>query len=769
MLRQKGYSFINIIGLAVGLASVILILLWVKYEFSYDKANSNFERIYRLGQTQFYSSGPLNTFSMPGPMAARIKSDFPEIEEAFRFSYSGLIVRYEEKKFSEEVLYADKEIFNVFDIELIRGTKEDVFKDFNSVILSEEMAEKYFGSVDPVGKILTFNNKRSMKVSGVFKNMPQNTSLGFKMCIPFEHIEEDWGVDLTRWGWNSFGTYVLIKEGVSWEEAETKIKHFIPIATENEESTNELWLWPLKKIHLYRYSGGGMIKTIYMFILIAAVILVIACINFMNLATARSSKRSKEIGLRKVMGAYRKHVINQFLGESVLTAFLALIIAILMVNLILPSFNTLTEKDMVFNFTDPIVLGGLIGLTILTGVFAGSYPALFLSSFRPIIVLKGAINKGKSGSLFRKVLVVFQFTLSIALIISTIIITKQLYFIQNKDIGMRNENVIFLRMQGEVNSKFETVKPLLLQNPKIEHISRCNQLPFMIGSNSGSIGWDGKTEEEDVLVGFTFVDVDFEKVMSMEVLEGRYFSSEYGTDSSAAVLNENAVKVMGLENPVGSWLSWGENHRFNIIGVVKDYNFEHMSQEVSPMAIFNSGDRANFMLIKMNKADVKETIAFIEETWNTVFPNYPFAYTFMEDRYREMYTREEKSSELFKYFAILAIFISALGLFGLTSYLAEQKTKEIGIRKALGSSVFGIVQIMSKEFVRLIIIANVIAWPLTWYIGSQLLSNYAYRTKMSLWIFAAATAASFLIAFLTISYQSIKSGRAKPIDALRYE
>ncbi len=768
ILRQKGYSFINIFGLAVGLASVILILLWVKFEFSYDHPHKNLDRIYRLGQTQFYTSGPLNTFSMPGPLSAAVKENFPEIEDAFRFSYSGMILRYEEKKFSEEIVYADKELFSVLTVDFIAGDPNAIFDDYFSVVISEKIAKKYFGSGDAIGKVLKFSSNKNFKVSGVYKDIPLNTSLRFDVCIPFEHLEKDRDTKL-EYGWNSFGTYVLLKEGVAFEDANSKLQHFYPVASERPESTVELWLWPLTKIHLYRYSGGGMINTIYMFILIASIILIIACINFMNLATARSVKRSKEIGLRKVMGANRKHVVNQFIGESIFTSFLSLFVAILLVSLILPSFNLFTEKELVFSFADPIIVGGLLALTLFTGLIAGSYPALYLSSFKPIVVLKGFVSKGKSGAMFRKVLVVFQFTLSIVLIIGTIIIFKQLSFIQDRDIGLQNDNVIFIKMKGGVNEKFEVLKPILLTNPKIEYVSRTSSLPFMVGSNTGSISWDGKAEEEDILIGFSSVDYDFEKTMGMNMAEGRYFSDEYGTDSSTVVINENAAKVMGLENPVGSWLSWGEGSRFTIIGVVKDYNFEHMSQEISPLAIFKAPEYCQFILIKLNKSDVKATIASIEEKWDEVFPNYPFAYTFMEERYREMYTREEKTGELFKYFAFLAIFISSLGLFGLTSYLAEQKTKEIGIRKVLGSSVSGIVKIMSKEFIRLIIIANIIAWPLTWFLGSKMLDMYAYRTKMSIFIFIGATVISFLIAFLTISYQSIKAGRSNPIDALRYE
>jgi len=769
ILRQKGYSFINILGLAVGLAAAIIILLWVKFEFSYDKGNENLDRIYRVGQTQFYTSGPLHVFAMPAPLAAHMKADFPEVEDAFRFNNGGKIIRYEDKKFSEQILYADKEMFSVFNFDFIKGDPTKIFDDISSVVISEKMADKYFGNDNPIGKVLIFNDMKSFKVTGVIKDCPKNSSLRFDICIPFEHIGEDRDMDLTEYGWNSFGTYILLADGVSMETVNEKIEHYFQTVRNEPELNTTLWLWPLSKIHLYRYSGGGLITTIYMFIMIAAFILLIACINFMNLATARSTIRSKEIGLRKVLGANRKHIINQFIGESVFTSFLSLIFAILIVSLVLPAFNVITEKELVFSFTDPVILLGLIALTLFTGLVAGSYPSLYLSSFKPIAVLKGFASKGKSGANFRRVLVVFQFTLSIVLIIGTVIIVRQLDFLQNKDIGFNKENVVYIRMPGDVNSKFETIKPLLLQNPKVEYVSRSSDLPIMVGSNTGGMNWDGKEESEDFLIGITFVDVDFENTMGMKLTEGRFFSNEYSLDTSAVVLNENAVKVMGLEDPLGKWVDWGEDYRFHIIGIVKDYNFEHLSQEVSPLAIFNQGDNCNFLMIKINKSDVKSTIEFIEKTWNNVFPTIPFASTFLDESYREMYAMEEKSGELFKYFAILAILISSLGLFGLASYLAEQKTKEIGIRKVLGSSVGAIVLIMSKEFIKWIVVANVIAWPLTWFLGTKMLDMYAYRTKMSILIFIGAAFISFFIAFVTISYQAIKAGRSNPIDALRYE
>ncbi len=768
--KHLGFSAINIFGLALGLSIAVLILLWVKYEFSYNNMHEKKDRIYRLGQTQIYSSGPLKVYAMPGPLAAQIKADFPEIEDAFRCEYSPKTIRFNDKTFNEEILYSDKEIFNLFDFEFIRGDAETALSDFNSIVITDKMAKKYFNDDNPIGKILILNDLKSFKVSAVIKDSPKNSNLRFDFCIPFEHISEI-GFDYTVYGSNWIAIYVLLKEGANKEDVNAKIENYFKIVKNQPESTTTLWLWPLSKIHLYSPRGGGLIKTIRLFIAIAFFILIIACINFMNLATAKSTLRSKEIGLRKVLGAGRKNIIVQFFGESLLMAFLAMIVALFIVQLILPAFNLIAERELTFNFANTEIIGGIIILIIITGFIAGSYPALYLSSFRPITILKGIIVKGKSGAIFRKSLVVFQFSLSIILIIGSIIIYQQQKYLLSKDIGLDKDNVIVIRMQGEVNNKFNSLKPLLLQNPQIESVSRSSHLPIMIGSNTGSITWDGRDDDNDLLVGFTTVDNDFEKAVGFEMVEGRFFSDEYGTDSASVVLNESAVKFMNLKNPIGRWIQWGqgEEARFPVIGVVKDFNFENLSENVSPMALFYGQSRCRYIFIKSNNKNIIETANSIEATWNEVFPTYPFEYTLLNDRYVAMYASEEKTGSLFKYFTILAILISCLGLFGLASYMAEQKTKEIGIKKVLGASESNIVYKMAIEFIKWVIIANIIAWPISWYFGKQFLDQYANKSELGISIFIISGIASIIVALFTISYQSFKAAKENPINALRHE
>ena len=767
LLKHKGFSAINILGLAIGLTIAILILLWVKFEFSYDKMHVNKDRIYRLGQTQIYTSGPLRVFAMPGPLAAQIKADFPEIENAFRYIFNEKTIRFEDKKFNEVVAYTDEELFSILTVEFVNGTAHNALADVNSIVITDKMALKYFGSTDVIGKILILDDIKNFKVTAVIKELPKNSSFRCDFCIPFSHVRE-MGFDYTTYNSNWNSIYVLLAEGADMNTTGEKIKEYFKIVRNDPGITTTLWLWPLSKVHLYSPNGGGGIRTIRLFIIIAFVILIIACINFMNLVTAKSTLRSREIGLRKVFGAGRKNIIVQFFGESILTTILAMIVALIFVQLLLPSFNLIAERELIFNFADTDIMAGLIILIIITGLIAGSYPALYLSSFKPISILKGSVVKGKSGVIFRKSLVVFQFSLSIILIIGSIIIYNQQKHLLNKDIGMERENVIMIGMQGEVNNKYDAIKSLLLQTPNIASVSRASHLPIMIGSNTGSMTWEGREDDKDILIGFTFVDLDYQEALGMKMAEGRFFSKEFGTDSAAVVINESAAKVMGLNDPVGKWLAWGPNQKYKIIGVVNDFNFLHLSQEVSPMAMFYYTGQCRYLFIKANN-NIAETTKYIETSWNEVLPTYPFEYSMLDDKYKDMYASEEKTGTLFKYFTVLAIIISCLGLFGLASYMAEQKTKEIGIRKVLGSSESTIVYNMTLEFIKWVVIANLIAWPVSWYLGKQFLDQYAYRTGLSIIIFLFSGIISVIIAIITISYQSYRAARANPINALRHE
>ncbi len=772
LLRYKGYSFINIAGLAIGMACSILIMVWVAHELSYDRFNANSERLYRLVQTQYYSSGPLTTPCMPGVIGQDMVEQYPEVEDAFMFYFlSGTVVSFENMKFTENIRMADPGLFRMFDFDFISGDPATALNDINSIVISRKMAEKYFPGEDPIGKVLRFNDANDFKVTAVLENIRKNSSFRFDFCVPFQFLEE-MGHDLHRYGWNTYYSYIMLKEGVTEEVFEEKIlKHLQDQGDPEDESNIDLWLHPLNKIHLYSVRGGGAIQQVYILSIIAVFILLIACINFMNLATARSSKRAREIGLRKVVGATRGKLIVQFLTDSLLLSFISIILSALLVELAIPVFNILAARELSFNLLNPNNILLLLGVGLFTGLLAGSYPAFVLSSFDPIRVLKISNSGTKGSALFRKILVVFQFSLSIILIIATIVIVRQQRYMQEKDLGMDLENVVYISMEGNSKENYHALKTELLRNPSILAVTRANALPFLIGSNSGGFDWQDRDVENDVLIGFGYAGFDYDDVMDIEFTHGRFYSQEFATDTSdGIVINESALQTMNMKDPIGKWMEWGGNTRWNIIGVMSDYHFLPLNSEISPLVmVFNPLENTGTMMIRIRGNDPKETIAFVEDSWNSINPAFPFSYNFLDKEYEELYSSETRLGEIFKYFAFLAIFISCLGLLGLVSFMAEQRTKEIGIRKTFGASIPSIVKLMSTEFAKLVVIANIIAIPVAWYFLKEWLTNYSYTTKLSADIFIIAFLISMVIAWLTISYQAVKAAVMDPVMAIKYE
>lgn len=777
LIRQKGFSIINISGLAIGMAIAILIFLWVKNELSYDKFNEKSTRIHRLVQTQHYSSGPLTTFSMPGPIAKDIRTDIPEIVNSFMFYSMNATISFEDKLFTEEVQFADPQLFELFTFDFQQGDPAFVFEDMNSIVITDKMAQKLFDNEDPMGQVIKYNNEYSFKVTGVIAETPKNSSLRFDLCVPFEFIEE-FGYTIDRYGWNSYYVYCELEEGIELSQVNEKINPYLEEksreqyqaenADEEYESDIDLFLFPLEKIHLHSVRGNkGDIQYIYLFSAIAIFILIIACINFMNLATARSAKRAREIALRKTVGAERRNLIFQFLSESLMISFLAMIVAILLVITLLPFFNELTSKSLEFNFTNYIMWLLLIGITLIVGLLAGSYPAFYLSAFNPIKTMRNGITKGKGNFYFRRVLVVFQFVLSVGLIISTIVVQRQLGYLQNNRLGMNLDEVTYLSLRGESNEKYEVFKNELLNIPQVQSISRGNSLPFYIGSNTGSLSWEGREGDDDILIGFTFMDEDYLETLEMNLLDGRFFSGEIQSDTAGIVINQTGAKAIGMENPIGKWMSWGDDTRYHIIGLVEDFHHLPMQHEIDPLVILYEPSRCRQMFIKTaGKNDLNEQIG---EAWLNVFPNYPYEPKNLKEIYNKAYSDEATLIKIIGYFSVLAILISCLGLFALAAYMAEQRTKEIGIRKVLGATMTGIISLVSKEFLKWVIIANIIAWPITWFALRDWLNGYTYHTKLSPEIFIYALLISLVIALLTVSSQAIKSALKKPINAIKYE
>lgn len=778
LFRQKGFSIINIAGLSIGMAIAILIYLWVDHELSYDRFNTKSDRLFRLIQTQHYASGPLTTVCMPGPIARDIRNEIPEIVNSFTYYALSVTINHKDKTFTEDVRFADPQLFQMFDFDFIQGTPVHVFEELNSILITDKMAMKLFEDEDPLGQVITLNNEMDYKVSGVIRETPKNSSFRFDLCVPFDNIEK-MGFTIDRYGWNTYYVYTELAENTDYKAVNAKIKKYLEEKSlkqfkaegENYESNIDLFLFPLKNIHLYAYRADdrGAIQFIYIFSGIAIFILVIACINFMNLATARSSKRAKEISIRKSIGADRRMLIRQFLGESVMVSILAMMLAILLVVLLLPYFNMLVEKELVFSWGDIRFWIMLIGVTFLVGVLAGSYPAFYLSAFNPVKTLRNRFSKGKGNYYFRRTLVVFQFVLSAGLIVSTLVVKRQLNYLYNNKLGMDLNEVLAMTLRGNTHEKYDVLKNELLRNPNVKAVTRSNAIPFFIGSNSGGIEWEGKNTEDDIIVGFTFTDTDYIAAMGMEMADGRFFSSDIQSDTAAVVINETAVKAFGMEDPVGKWLSWGEDSKYKIIGVVRDFHHLPMQQGIDPLTMYYDPKQCSQMLVKTHGGNPDDTKEALRAAWEATAKGFPYEPQYLKDVYEKTYADEARLIRIIGYFAVLAILISCLGLFALSTYMAEQRTKEIGIRKVLGAKTSSIISLVSREFILWVMMANVIAWPIAWYAMKGWLSGYVYHTRISPDIFGIAFVLSLAIALLTVTFQSVSSALKKPVDAIKYE
>jgi len=773
MRKHKGYSFINIFGLALGMACCILLLLWVQDELSYDTFHENAGDLYRVVENQHYTDYIYRVAVTPYPLGPALKEDFPEIADATRYAYAGgILVRYGDNAFFENGIQAvDPSFFRMFSFPFMQGDRNTALDDPYAVVISAKMADKYFAGENPVGKSLSFNNRYDFTVTGVMKNIPRNSSLQFDMAVPFEFMKTT-GRYNESWGSNSISTYVLLQKNTPKLRVDEKIAGFIKAHL--EESVTTLYLQPFTRMHLYSsfYSqtGPGDIQYVYIFSVIALFILLIACINFMNLATARSANRAKEVGLRKVVGAMRGNIIRQFFSESLLLSVIALLLAVVMVALILPPFNTFSGKEISFAFAGkrPILLG-LTAITLFTGIISGSYPALFLSSFQPVLVLKGSLKAGSKSAVLRKTLVVIQFSLSIFLIIGTAVIYTQLDYMRNKKPGYDKENLVYIPLRGTTRQSYRVFKSELLKNPGIAAVSASTHRPTNIGSNTSGIRWDGKAEDQKELISFSAVDFDYVETLKIELAEGRSFSEEFPSDTAAAfMVNEEVVKLMGVESAAGRNLYWGDTEG-KIIGVMKNFHFQRVKYKIEPLVIGISLPDLNFILIRIHPDNTAAALDYIETTWKNVIPDYPFEYHFLSEDFERMYRTEEKIGDLLKYFSFLAVLIACLGLFGLASFTAEQRTKEIGIRKSFGASGLNVSLLFCREFFMLVIFANAIAWPFAYFAMHRWLQDFSYRTDLGLWLFALAGLLAVVIALMTVSFQSIKAALANPADALRYE
>ncbi len=771
--RHKGYSFINIVGLAIGMACCILILLWVQDELSYDRFHENADDIYRVLQDINFTDHSTTWAITQGPLGPSLKEDFPEIIDATRITDRGFRLTYDDKSYDERVGMADNSILKMFTFPLVKGDPATALSNPLSIVLTEGMAAKYFGDEDPIGKTIKADDQWDFQVTGIMKNIPRNSHLQFDFLIPFIFGRElNYTVD--HWGNSSFRTYVQLPKGIPAQDVISKISGYL-FEKPTIEKDARLNLQPLTRIHLYSNyeydSAHGDITYVTLFSIIAFFILLIACVNFMNLATARSANRAKEVGMRKVSGAHKSDIIRQFYSESILLAFISLLLAMILVWLLLPVFNTLAAKELSLDISRNIsILLGLLCIAMMTGIISGSYPAFFLSAFQPVMVLKGFRLSGSKGSLFRKILVVFQFSLTILLIICTIGVYNQIDYMRNRKLGYDKEYMIYFRMRGDIREKFETVKNELLQNPNILGVTASSNVPTYGYYFSNSLWhWEGQNPDEEILIRGVLIDLDYFKTFGMEIAEGRNFSKEFPTDATEAIMvNEEAVKVMGMESPIGKRLSL-QDRNLKIIGVVKNYHFRSLRQEIEPLVLLYYPSYCRVLFARLKSDEIPQTIGYIEDVWKRFAPGLPFNYNFLDEALNRLYRSEQRIGTLFRYFSILAILISCLGLLGLASFMAEQRTKEIGIRKVLGATASNIVALLSKEFTKWVIVANVFAWPIAYFALNKWLQTYAYKTNVALWSFILSGALALFLALTTVSYQSIKAALANPADSLRYE
>jgi len=767
ILKHKGYSFINITGLAIGMTCTILILLWVQDELSFNMFHKNVNEIYRVNKEYQLATGKSYNPSTPYLLASEAKEKFPEIANATRLFRYGGTVTYKKTNFNEDrICITDPGFFQIFSFPFVKGDAARALSDPHSIIITEEMALKYFGMEEPVGRTLVLNNSKSFTVSGVIKNIPANSDIKYDFFIPSDSFIQE-SNRFTNWKNHFFSTFLLLQKDTGVEMIEKKLSGLIREHLPDEKIG--LKLQALDRLHLYSLNGiDEGIRTVYLFSIIAFFILIIASINFMNLSTARSMKRSREIGLRKVVGAGRGQIIKQFFGESILMAVLASIITIFLVQLILPPFNNLSNKHLSIDYSNFKLILQLLGIAVFTGLLSGIYPALFLSSFKPVKVLKGTLYTCSKHSLSRKILVILQFSLSITLLICTGIIYSQLAYIKTMDMGYDKENVLYLRMNKEVSKNYEAFKNNLLQNPNITSITRTSELPTTIWAVTRGVKWEGKESSEGAAFGLAAVDYDYLQTLKMEIAAGRGFSREFSTENPGVVVNEAAVRAMGMKSPIGKQLYLG-NQDFKIIGVVKDFIFLPLTWEMEPMILNIDPNRYHYIILRIEENSTRIAINHLEKTYLKFAPGFPFEFSFLDEQFDRIYRDEHRTGQIFGYFTLLGIFISCMGLFGLASFLAEQRTREIGIRKVLGASVLGVVVLFLKEFSKWIALSNLIAWPAAYIAMNKWLQNFAYRTNIRIETFIFSGLLALVIALSTVSYQSIKSANANPVEALKYE
>lgn len=766
--RQKAFSFINIFGLTLGLIATFLIMLWVQDELSYDRYHENTDRLYRIYVKQPFKDGRVSYHSAtPPPLAAALKRDFPEIENTARYSETiGSVLKYKDKKFeSIKLANADPSLFTMFTFNFLKGSPETALSDPKSIVLTESTARKIFGDEDPINKVLDRSGFENLTVTAVISDIGDNTHIKFD-CL----AKADFKDHSTNWYMSYLPTYVML--GINAEKKAVEDKIFDYYKKHVQGTNIEIYLQPVKDIHLYTLEGNsGSIQYVYIFSLIAAFVLIMACINFMNLTTARAANRAVEVGIRKTVGAYRKNLVYQFYGETIVMISAAFIFALILMPIFIPFFNNVSGKNLSAGMLFDIYnLPLLLIVVSLTALVSGSYPSFVMSAFNEVSVLKGNFKIGGKSSLLRKGLVIKQFAISIVLLIFMMFALKQVRYINDTKLGYDGQNVLgFMVMYNELKDKLVTLKDELSKNPDIINVSLGTHYPNGIGNSIRITRWDGKTDNDGIHSYFSFADNDWFKVFNIPMLEGRGFSEgETSDEYEEIIINEQAVKVMGIESPIGKEISLGRKPG-RIVGVVKDFHFMSIHEKIEPLIIRHDIKKFYNMYVQYSNDRVEPVISFIKEKYAELGSRFGLTYDFFDENYDTMYRTEQRIEAVVKSFTYLAIIISCLGLLGLSAFMAQQRKKEIGIRKVLGASLFKITGIITKEFLILVGISNLIAWPIAFFIVKKWLENFAYHTDLGPGIFLFASVIAIFTAFLTVGYQALKAGKTDPVDSLRNE
>lgn len=769
--RNKLFSIINILGLSVGMACSILIFLWVQDELSYDQFHDKADQIYRVIMEKETDGSKEKIARTPPPVGRALKDEFPEIISSTRFFFMDLEFIKDLDTYEEDGAFVDQDIFNMFNVELIKGDSSRLFTSNFNIAISEKLALKIFDSVDVIGKDMRVGQTTTFTVQGVFKDLPHNSHLKFDFVVPYSALY-DFGLPREMWDNynNTHYAYVLLDKTAHVREVNEKIKDLFKKHNASLKAT--LFLQPLTEVYLKSdfsgdYARLGNYKNIYIFSIISFFIIIIASFNFMNLTTAQASSRIKEIGIRKVLGGQRKSLIFQFLGEAVLMTFIAHIFAIIFVELVLPVFNNLTAKSLELSYFNPEFLLLIVIVVVFVGLFSGSYPALHLSKLSPLSIFKEGLSGKSGGGVLRRILVIMQFAISIVLIIAAVVIMQQMNFLNKKNLGFDKENLVYFGLQNN-GDRYEILKERLLTHPEITDVTvLSHELTDVV--HMANVTWEGKSNDEEVPMNLMFVDHDFISTMHMELLEGKDFERMHEGDSVAKyIINESAAKQLGFDNPIGKRFSTGRLNGY-IVGVVKNFNFQPLYNRIQPMVVTSYPGERFYMYARINEGATESTISILKSEFKNFAPNSAFEYYFLDQEIEEMYRNESNLAKLTRYFTLITIFISTLGLFGLASFMAEKRRKEIGIRKALGATIPRIAFLLSKEIMIWIAISNIISWPVAYYLAEKWLSNFSYRIDLGIGIFLFSGVLALLIAMLTVNIRVLKAAYENPVNALRYE